>query len=128
MAGRGHRDIFARDIVWSKGTSDGIEFAGFMMDEDNAHSPRIILTNFAPGEVIEPHSHGTNYFEYVISGQQTVGKVVFGPGDIRFARAGAGYGPIVIGPEGCTVVIVFQEGTGAMTIPLGKAKALAEGG
>ena len=51
MAGRGHRDIFARDIVWSKGTGDGIEFVSFMMDEDDAHSPRIILTKFAPGEV-----------------------------------------------------------------------------
>ena len=126
MAGRGHRDIFASDIVWGKGTGDGIEYAGFMMDEEDPSSPRIILTKFAPGEVVEPHTHGTNYFEYVISGEQTVGKTLFGPGDIRFAKAGAGYGPITIGPQGCTVVIVFQDGTGAMTIPLGKAKALAE--
>ena len=61
-------------------------------------------------------------------GAETVGKVKFGPGDIRFAKAGAGYGPIRIGPEGCTVVIVFQEATGAMTLPVGKAKALAEVG
>jgi hypothetical protein len=33
-----------------------------------------------------------------------------------------------MGPEGCTVVIVFQNATGANTIPLGKAKtdAVAE--
>jgi anti-sigma factor ChrR (cupin superfamily) len=128
MAGRGHRDIFAQDIVWGKGTGDGIKYARFMMDEDDDHSPMIILTEFAAGEVVQPHTHGTNYFEYVISGEQTVGKTKFGPGDIRFAKAGTGYGPIVIGPEGCTVVIVFQEATGAMTIPLGKAKAMVEAG
>ena len=128
MAARGHRDIFAADIAWAKGTSDGIDYARFLMDEDDHDSPLIILTKFAPGEVVEPHTHGTNYFEYVISGEQTVGKTSFGPGDIRFAKAGTGYGPITIGPEGCTVVIVFQEAAGANTIPLGKAKALAEAG
>ncbi len=125
MAGRGHRDIFARDIEWGQGTGPGIQYARFLMDEDDTNSPLIILTKFAPGEVVDPHTHGTNYFEYVIEGEQTVGKTVFGKGDMRFAKAGTGYGPIVIGPEGCTVVIVFQEATAANTIPVGKAKALA---
>ena len=128
MAGRGHRDIFAADIEWGKGTSEGIDYARFLMDEDDNSSPLIVLSKFQPGEVVEPHTHGTNYFEYVIEGEQTVGKVKFGPGDIRFAKAGTGYGPIKIGPEGCSVVIVFQEATGAMTLPVGKAKALAEAG
>lgn len=122
MAGRGHRDIFAKDIVWAQGTGPGVSYARFLMDEDDTSSPLVILTKFAPGEVVDPHTHGTNYFEYVVEGEQTVGKTRFGPGDVRFATAGAGYGPIVIGPEGCTVVIVFQEATGANTIALGKAK------
>ena len=125
MAGRGHRDIFARDIVWGQGSGPGVQYARFLMDEDDTGSPLVILSKFAPGEVVDPHTHGTNYFEYVIEGQQTVGKTVFGPGDVRFAKAGAGYGPIIIGPQGCTVVIVFQHATGANTIPLGKTKALA---
>ncbi|MEO6717290.1 MAG: hypothetical protein ABIM50_08595 [Novosphingobium sp.] len=125
MAGRGHRDIFAKDIAWGKGSTDGVDYARFLMDEGDNTSPLIILTKFASGEVVEPHTHGTNYFEYVISGEQTVGKTSFGPGDIRFAKAGTGYGPIRIGPEGCTVVIVFQQATGANTILLGKAKAKA---
>lgn len=126
MAGRNHRDIFADDIEWGEGTSPGIQYARFLMDEADAGSPMIILSKFEPGEVVEPHTHGTNYFEYVIEGEQTVGKVKFGPGDIRFAKAGAGYGPITIGREGCTVLIVFQEATGAMTIPVGRARAAAE--
>lgn len=126
MTGRGHRDIFAKDILWGQGTGPGVSYARFLMDEDDTSSPLVILTKFAAGEVVAPHTHGTNYFEYVIEGEQTVGKTKFGPGDVRFAKAGTGYGPIVIGPDGCTVIIVFQEATGANTIPLGKAKQRAE--
>jgi anti-sigma factor ChrR (cupin superfamily) len=128
MAGRAHRDIFAADVEWAEGSSPGVQYARFLMDETNASSPLVILSKFEPGAVVEPHTHGANYFEYVIDGEQTVGKTVFRTGDIRFARAGAGYGPITIGAEGCTVLIVFQEATGAMTLPVGKAKALAEAG
>ena len=126
MTGRGHRDIFAKDILWGQGTGPGVSYARFLMDEDDTSSPLVILTKFAAGEVVAPHTHGTNYFEYVIEGEQTVGKTKFGPGDVRFAKAGTGYGPIVIGPDGCTVIIVFQEATGANTIPLGKEKQRAE--
>jgi anti-sigma factor ChrR (cupin superfamily) len=121
MAGKSHRDIFAKDIAWGRGTSDGIQYARFLMDEDDSSSPLIVLSKFEPGEVVEPHTHGTNYFEYVIEGQQTVGKVTFGPGDIRLVKGGTGYGPIVVGPEGCTVLIVFQNATGSMTQPKGRA-------
>lgn len=126
MSGRGHRDIFAGDIEWAKGQTDGTDYARFLMDEDDATSPLVILTKFQPGEVVEPHTHGTNYFEYVVEGEQTVGKTVFRKGDVRFAKAGFGYGPITIGKEGCTVVIVFQDATGAMTVPVGKAKLAAQ--
>ena len=125
MPGRGHRDIFAKDIAWGQGTGPGVSYARFLMDEDDTSSPLVILTKFSPGEVVDPHTHGTNYFEYVVEGEQTVGKTRFGPGDVRFAKGGTGYGPIVIGPQGCTVVIVFQEATGANTIPLGKARQAA---
>jgi hypothetical protein len=54
-----------------------------------------------------------------------VGKTVFRAGDMRFAKAGTGYGPIRIGAEGCTVLIVFQQASGANTIPLGRARTLA---
>ncbi len=125
MTSRGHRDIFAKDIAWAPGSDAGVSYARFLMDEDDTTSPLVILTKFEAGARVEPHTHGTNYFEYVIEGEQTVGKTTFGRGDVRFAKAGTGYGPIMIGPEGCTVIIVFQNATGAMTIPLGKAKQAA---
>ena len=125
---KGHRDIFAADIEWGEGSSPGIQYAGFLMDEEDPSSPFVVLSRFEPGETVEPHTHGANYFEYVIEGEQTVGKVKFGPGDVRFAKGGQGYGPITIGPQGCTVLIVFQQATGAMMEPVGRARKLAEAG
>lgn len=127
MAGRGHKDIFAEDIVWGQGTGPGIQYARFLLDEENAAaSPMVILSKFAPGEVVDPHTHGCNYFEYIIEGSQKVGKVEFKAGDVRWASAGTGYGPIKVGPEGCTVLIVFQEAAKSNTIPMGKAKKKLE--
>jgi anti-sigma factor ChrR (cupin superfamily) len=127
MAGRGHKDIFAKDIAWAPGSDPGVQYARFLLDEENAAgSPMVILSTFEPGATVAPHTHGCNYFEYIIEGSQMVGKVNFEKGDVRWAAGGAGYGPIVVGPEGCTVLIVFQEAAKANTIPLGKAKKLAE--
>jgi anti-sigma factor ChrR (cupin superfamily) len=127
MAHRGHKDIFAKDIVWAKGTSPGIQYSRFILDEENpATSPMVIMSKFEPGEVVEPHTHACNYFEYIIEGSQMVGKVNFAAGDVRWAAGGTGYGPIKVGPEGCTVLIVFQEAAKAVTIPLGKAKNKVE--
>lgn len=127
MAGRGHKDIFAKDIAWGEGTSPGVKYARFLLDEENAgKSPMVILSTFEPGAEVEPHTHGCNYFEYIIEGSQRVGKVDFNVGDVRWAAGGTGYGPIKVGPEGCTVLIVFQEAQGGIAIPLGKAKQKAE--
>ncbi len=110
MAVSKHRDIFAADIVWREGTEDGISYARFPMDEANPHAPTLILSKFEPGTRVPPHSHGCNYCEYILEGEQRVGKVLFGKGDIRLVKGGSGYGPIMVGADGCTVLIVFQDG------------------
>ncbi|MCB2077816.1 MAG: hypothetical protein KDE55_08980 [Novosphingobium sp.] len=125
MTGRGHRDIFADDIEWGEGSSPGIQYARFLMDEQDPKSPLFILSTFKPGEVVDPHTHDANYFEYVIDGEQSVGKTTFRAGDIRIVKGGTGYGPITIGPEGCKVLIVFQQATGAMMRPMGAARTAA---
>ena len=121
MAGRGHRDIFAEDMTWVPGESDGISFAQFLMDESDARSPLVAIAKFPPGEVVYPHTHATNYFEYVLEGEQVVGKTLFKAGDIRFATANTGYGPITVGPDGCTVLVVLQDATLSQPIKLGRA-------
>jgi anti-sigma factor ChrR (cupin superfamily) len=126
MSGRGHRDMFADEMQWAEGTSPGVLYTRFMMDEDDPSSPLAILTKFEAGETVEPHTHASNYFEYVIEGEQTVGKTVFRKGDVRIVKGGTGYGPITIGSEGCTVLILFQNANGAMMEPKGLAAVEAQ--
>jgi len=114
MSGTGHRDILAADIEWRDGTGDGIRYARFPLDEANPHAPNVILTTFGPGAEVAPHTHDCNYFEYIIEGEQRVGKVTFGKGDVRLVKGGTGYGPIKVGPAGCTVLIVFEDGSRSM--------------
>lgn len=125
MAKTRHKDIFARDIDWIASGS-GIQFAQFLLDpEEPQDSPEIVLAKFGPGEDVYPHTHACNYLEYIVQGSQMVGKVNFEAGDVRWAAAGTGYGPIKVGPNGCTVMIVFQSASKSSPIPLGAAKNLA---
>ena len=125
MSARGHSDIFAADIDWRQGSDPGIEYARFPLDEANPSAPMVILSRFAPGVEVGAHTHDANYFEYMIEGEQTVGKTTFVKGDVRLGKGGTGYGPIKIGPEGCTVLIVFEDASQAMTQPLPRRKEAA---
>jgi anti-sigma factor ChrR (cupin superfamily) len=125
MTGKGHRDIPAAQVEWRAGSGDGIRYARFPLDEANPHAPNVILTVFGPGVEVSPHTHACNYFEYIIEGEQTVGKVTFGKGDVRLVKGGTGYGPIKVGPEGCTVLIVFEDGSRSMMEMLPRKREVA---
>lgn len=125
MPSKSHQDIHASEILWRPGQGAGTQYARFLIDDTNASSPSVILSKFDPGTRVPAHTHDTNYFEYIIEGEQTVGKKRFGVGDVRIARAGTGYGPITVGPQGCTVLIVFEDASRAMTVPMPREKALA---
>lgn len=128
MAVMRHRDIFAQDIEWNTGEG-GVRFTQFLIDpNDTADSPAVVLAKFEPGEEVQPHTHACNYLEYIVDGSQTVGKVLFNAGDVRWAAAGTGYGPIKVGPDGCTVMIVFQSASKSPPILLGKARKSALSG
>ena len=125
MQRKRHQDIFAGDIEWRGGSGNGIEYARFPLAESNSASPTVILTRFGPGAEVPPHTHDTNYLEYIIEGEQKVGKVTFGKGDVRIVNGGTGYGPIKIGPDGCTVLIVFEDGSRANMQQLPRPRAEA---
>ena len=120
-----HKDIFARDIEWDA-TKDGVRFAQFLLDPNDIEtSPAVVLAKFEAGEEVHPHTHACNYLEYIVEGSQLVGKVNFEAGDVRWAAARTGYGPIKVGPNGCTVMIVFQNASKSPPILLGKTRDIA---
>lgn len=79
-------------------------------DEDDLTAPVVTLGIFPPGAVVAPHSHPCDYAEIIISGTQEVTRKWHKAGDVRIVKAGTVYGPLVAGPEGVTVMVIFRNG------------------
>lgn len=73
-------------------------------------SPTVFKVYFPPGCRIEPHTHACDYSEIILEGSQKVGNTWLHAGDIRVGLANRGYGPLVAGPEGVTVLVIFASG------------------
>lgn len=85
---------------------------------DNEDAPTVFKMWFPPGCTIEVHTHDCDYSEIVLEGSQMVGRKWLYPGDIRIGLANRGYGPLVAGPEGASVLVIFANGRWP-GIPLG---------
>ena len=77
---------------------------------DNDAAPTVFKMWFPPGCTIEVHTHACDYTEFILAGSQKVGGKWLYPGDIRVGLANAGYGPLVAGPEGASVLVIFATG------------------
>ena len=86
---------------------------------DSDESPTVFKMWFPPGCTIEAHTHACDYSEIILEGSQMVGRTWLYPGDIRIGLANRGYGPLVAGPEGASVLVIFADGHWP-GIPLGK--------
>lgn len=73
-------------------------------------APTVFRVTFPPGMVVPVHTHACDYSEIIESGAQRVGRTWFRPGDIRVVKAGTYYGPIEVGDEGATVMLIFRDG------------------
>lgn len=79
-------------------------------DHQQASSPTVFKVFYPPGCTIEAHTHDCDYTEIVLEGSQKVGAQWHYPGDVRLGLANRGYGPLVAGPEGATVLFFFADG------------------
>jgi hypothetical protein len=82
-------------------------------------APTVFRTYFPPNTFVEPHTHACDYAEVVLEGSQQVTRKWYYPGDIRIAKAGTVYGPLLAGPEGATVLLIFRGGDYAPIAPSG---------
>ena len=91
-------------------------------------SPTVFKTYFPPNCRIEAHTHACDYSEIVLEGTQKVSGKWLHPGDIRVGLANKGYGPLIAGPEGVTVLVIFANGHWpAITIGKGDGSTLGTG-
>lgn len=72
-------------------------------------SPTIFKAFYPPGCYIEAHTHDCDYTEIILEGSQKVGAKWFKAGDVRIGLANRGYGPLLAGEEGATVLFIFKD-------------------
>ena len=77
---------------------------------DEAASPTVFKVYYPPHCFVEAHTHECDYTEILLEGSQRVGATWHHAGDIRIGLANRGYGPLVAGPEGATVLFFFADG------------------
>ena len=95
---------------WVDGPGGGGRFAVFPLGEGD-HDPLVVVVEYAADTEIGVHAHASDYSSMVVSGRVEVTRRHEEVGSIRHVRAGTAYGPLVIGPEGATVVEVFADRT-----------------
>ena len=88
-------------------------------------SPTVFKTYFPPGSRVEAHTHPCDYSEIILEGRQKVSGKWLETGDIRVGLANRGYGPLIAGDEGVTVLVIFANGNWpAITIGKGDGATL----
>lgn len=91
-------------------------------------SPTVFKVEFPPHCRIEAHTHACDYTEIILQGSQQVGGRWLHEGDIRIGLANKGYGPLVAGPEGVTLLVIFADGNWpAVEIGAGDGSTLGVG-
>jgi len=107
---RGHIAMSWNDITPAV-LPNGVTAAMYRVGRpDEPASPTVFKVYFPPGCHIEAHTHHCDYSEIILEGSQRVGSQWHYPGDIRIGLANRGYGPLVAGPEGATVLFIFADG------------------
>ena len=107
---KGHM-AFCWDDLDKLTLSNGIKTSLYRVGmPDEASSPTVFKVYYPPGGYIEAHTHDCDYTEILLEGSQRVGATWHQAGDIRIGLANRGYGPLVTGPEGATVLFFFADG------------------
>ena len=85
-------------------------------DDKDPRATRAFIVKWPPGCRVDVHTHASDYCEILLEGTQKIGDTWFSAGDVRVAKAGTLYGPLIAGDEGCTIIVIFN-GNGWMPIP-----------
>ena len=73
-------------------------------------SPTVFKVYFPPDCRVEAHTHACDYSEIILEGSQKVSGKWLREGDVRIGLANKGYGPLIAGPEGVMVLVIFADG------------------
>jgi DNA-directed RNA polymerase subunit L len=95
--------------VWMEET--GVETTSYRIGlPSDDSSPTVFKVYFPPNCRIEAHTHACDYSEIILQGSQKVSGKWLHEGDIRIGLANRGYGPLIAGEKGVTVLVIFKDG------------------
>jgi hypothetical protein len=77
-------------------------------DLDDPAATHVMWIQLPPGLTGPAHAHPSDYCEVILEGTLRVGKKSHQVGDVRVVKADTGYGPLEAGPEGCTMIAIFE--------------------
>ena len=81
-------------------------------------SPSIFKVIFPPNSTVGPHYHESDSTDIFLEGSQKINGRWYRAGEIRVVKGGTVYGPLVTGPDGATLLVVFANGNKDATMPV----------
>ncbi len=113
-----HHESFSWSDV-STTREDGVTLGNLYLGADTDDGPpvRIARVCFPPGYEVRAHTHAADYVELILEGSQQVTRKWYHAGDVRMVKGGTAYGPLVAGPEGVTVLVIFRGDSTLLELP-----------
>lgn len=106
---RGFKDLsWKSSEAWQQG--EKLRYFRERIGVDSENATLILVVDYEPGCVVGVHYHDCDYCSIILEGSINISHVDYGVGHMRFIKAGTVYGPLIAGPEGCTVVDIFAVG------------------
>jgi hypothetical protein len=96
---------------WKHDPVKKLSYCSVPLSADERGTPATLLVvKYEPGSQVGPHYHHSDYCSIVVEGSIGVTRKNHEVGSMRIVNAGTVYGPLVAGPEGCTVIEFFVTG------------------
>ncbi len=87
----------------------------FLPFGEEGNETRTLMVRYDPGSEVPVHFHHSDYCSLVVEGSIEITRKKHDVGSVRIVKAGTAYGPLKVGPHGCTVIDVFAAGPQGIT-------------
>jgi hypothetical protein len=84
-------------------------------EEGDKTRPLLLVTRFPPNAVLPRHYHQDVFMDAVVAGSSNIAGEWHEAGTVRWFPAKAMYGPVVAGPDGCTLLEFYVDDPGFRT-------------
>lgn len=104
-----------KEISWKMGgkwtQGKNLRYLREYLGADPENGTLVLVVHYEPGCEVGVHHHECDYCSIIVEGTINISHVDYGVGHMRFVKAGTVYGPLIAGPEGCTVIDIFAVGS-----------------